>query len=388
MTTGHTLAAAATACAMILLLGLGALASCAAPDSPLGGILAVACADQPSSPPPGTAARSAPRTNPGAADPIADHLAVGDLRRWDGEQVANGAVIVEVGRRMRVPAWGQVIAVATAMQESSLRNLAGGDRDSVGLFQQRPSQGWGTPAQLSDPAYAAGRFYQALLAVAGWQQMPLSEAAQRVQHSAFPFAYQRWTADAITLVTAVGFAPAGDAEAPPGAGAPAPGPAPAPCLDAGGAVGRMLGAALAQVGDPYVYAATGPDAFDCSGLVVYAWRQAGYRLAVRTAEQMRRIAAPVPPGQERPGDLLFSQFNTPRVPGGAGHVAIVVSNGLLVEAARPGLPVRVRPYDPAEPALRLGRLPASALRPIPAARAAPTPGQPVVAGARQAPATP
>jgi cell wall-associated NlpC family hydrolase len=313
-----------------------------------------------------------------------------DVRRWDGEQVTNAAVIVEVGRRMRVPTWGHVVAVATAMQESSLRNLPGGDRDSVGLFQQRPSQGWGTPAQLRDPGYAATRFYQALLAVPGWQQMPLTQAAQRVQRSAFPFAYQRWTAAAITLVAAaVGFAAAGDAgDAPGGAGTPVPGPAPAPCLDAGGAAGRMLSAALAQVGDPYVYAATGPDAFDCSGLVVYAWRQAGYRLAVRTAEQMRRIAAPVPPGQERPGDLLFSQFNTPRVPGGAGHVAIVVTKGLLVEAARPGLPVRVRPYDPTQPGLGFGRLPASALRPIPGGPSSADPGQPVSAGAWQAPATP
>jgi cell wall-associated NlpC family hydrolase len=240
----------------------------------------------------------------------------------------------------------------------------------VGLFQQRPSQGWGTPAQLGDPAYAAGRFYQALLAVPGWQQMPLAEAAQRVQRSAFPFAYERWTAEAIMLVAAVGFiagkqAGADPGQAAPGTGTPALGPAPALCVDAGGAVGQMLRAALAQVGDPYVYAATGPDAFDCSGLVVYAWRQAGHRLSVRTAEQMRQIAAPVPPGQERPGDLIFSQFNTPRVPGGAGHVAIVVSPGLLIEASRTGLPVRVRPYHPADPGVRFGRLPAAALRPLP-----------------------
>jgi cell wall-associated NlpC family hydrolase len=288
-------------------------------------------------------------------------VSVGDLRRWDGEQVANAAVIVEVGHRMGVPGWGQVVAVATAMQESTLRNLSGGDRDSVGLFQQRPSQGWGTPAQLGDPAYAAGRFYQALLAVDGWQQMPVAEAAQRVQRSAFPFAYEKWTADAIAIVAAVTF-PA--AARPGGPATPGPGPAPAPCSPVGGAVGRMLRAALAQVGDPYVYAATGPDAFDCSGLVVYAWAQAGYRLPLRTAEQMRQVSVPVPPGHEQPGDLIFSQFDTPRVTGGAGHVAIVVSPGVLVEAARPGLPVRVRPYT-ADPALRFGRLPAAALRPIP-----------------------
>jgi cell wall-associated NlpC family hydrolase len=350
MSAGHALAAALTACATVLLLGLGALASCAAPNGPLGGMLAAACAGPPSSPPPAAAT-----TVPGAAGPPTGQAAVGDLRRWDGEQVANAAVVVEVGRRMGVPAWGQVVAVAAAMQESSLRNLAGGDRDSVGLFQQRPSQGWGAPAQLRDPAYAAARFYQGLLAVPGWARMPLAEAAQRVQRSAFPLAYERWAADALALVAAVSFT-----------AAPPDGPAAAAaCPSLGGPVGRMLAAALAQVGDPYVYAATGPDAFDCSGLVVYAWRQAGYRLPVRTAEQMRQLAAPTRAGQEQPGDLVFSQLNTPRVPGGAGHVAIVVSPGLLIEAPRTGLPVRVRPYNQADPALRFGRLPASALQPIP-----------------------
>jgi cell wall-associated NlpC family hydrolase len=345
----------------------------------------------PCSPPPAPACprpRAPPGSAPDAADRFAEDSGAGDLRRWDGEQVANAAVIIEVGRQMGVPAWGQVIAVAAAMQESSLTNLPGGDRDSVGLFQQRPSQGWGTPAALRDPAYAASRFYQALLAVPGWQQMPVTEAAQRVQHSAFPFAYERWSAEAITLVNAVGFA----AGPPGGPGTAAQVPAPAPCPDLGGTAGRMLRAALAQVGDPYVYAATGPDAFDCSGLVVYAWRQAGYRLTVRTAEQMRQIATPVPAGQERPGDLIFSEFNTPRVPGGAGHVAIVLSAGLLVEAPRTGLPVRVRPYDTVDPRLRFGRLPAPGLRPIPGGPGAANPGRPVPAhssaSARPGPARP
>src|SRR6185312_11817716 len=78
---------------------------------------------------------------------------------WNESQVANAAIIVAVGQEMKVPARGLVIALATAMQESTLRNLNYGDRDSVGLFQQRPSQGWGTVAQLTDPRYAAGKFY-------------------------------------------------------------------------------------------------------------------------------------------------------------------------------------------------------------------------------------
>jgi hypothetical protein len=129
--------------------------------------------------------------------------APGPIGAWSAEQVGNAAGIVAVGQRMQVPLRGQVIAVATAMQESSLINLAGGDRDSVGLFQQRPSQGWGTPAQLQDPQYAATKFYTKLLAVPGWQTMTLTAAAQAVQISAYPDAYAKWEPDAVQLVGAV-----------------------------------------------------------------------------------------------------------------------------------------------------------------------------------------
>ncbi|SCL20435.1 Peptidase family M23 [Micromonospora pallida] len=125
------------------------------------------------------------------------------IGEWDGEQVANAAAIVTIGTQLGVPDRGWVIAVATAMQESTLRNLPGGDRDSVGLFQQRPSQGWGTPAQLQDPVYAAGRFYAKLLTIGGWQTMPLTEAAQAVQVSAYPDAYAKWEGPAAELVTVI-----------------------------------------------------------------------------------------------------------------------------------------------------------------------------------------
>jgi hypothetical protein len=125
------------------------------------------------------------------------------IGQWNAEQVANAAVIVAVGQRMQVPPRGQVIAVATAMQESSLNNLPRGDRDSVGLFQQRPSRGWGAPAQLQDPPYATTKFYTKLLTVPGWQTMPLTQAAQAVQISAYPDAYAKWEPQAVQLVGAV-----------------------------------------------------------------------------------------------------------------------------------------------------------------------------------------
>jgi hypothetical protein len=124
--------------------------------------------------------------------------------RYDAEQLHHVQIIVAVGVQRSIPVRGQIIAVATAIQESNLRNQPNlGDRndhDSLGLFQQRPSQGWGTPEQIMNPAYAAGRFYDKLINVAGWQSMPLTEAAQAVQVSAYPDAYAKWESDATVLV--------------------------------------------------------------------------------------------------------------------------------------------------------------------------------------------
>ncbi|MBU2664632.1 peptidase M23 [Actinoplanes bogorensis] len=128
----------------------------------------------------------------------------GAPKGFSKEQVANARLIVDLGTERHVPDAGLVIAVATAMQESSLRNLRGGDRDSIGLFQQRPSQGWGTPKQLSDPAYQTQKFYDKLLRVDGWQKMRVTEAAQAVQVSAFPEAYQKHVPAAKRLVESVG----------------------------------------------------------------------------------------------------------------------------------------------------------------------------------------
>ena len=121
---------------------------------------------------------------------------------FDPEQLANAATIAAVGIRRGLPAPAIVVALATAQQESKLENLSGGDRDSIGLFQQRPSQGWGTPDQLGNPRYAAGKFYDALLKVRGWQQMGVAQAAQAVQKSADGSAYARWEDRARMLATA------------------------------------------------------------------------------------------------------------------------------------------------------------------------------------------
>jgi murein DD-endopeptidase MepM/ murein hydrolase activator NlpD len=123
---------------------------------------------------------------------------------WSSVQVSNAATIVQVGQQMNVPPRGWVIAVATSIQEDALRNSkVANDHDSLGLFQQRPSQGWGTPAQVTDPVYASRKFYEHLLQVPGWQQKPLTAAAQAVQRSAFPNAYAKHEPAAALLVDKV-----------------------------------------------------------------------------------------------------------------------------------------------------------------------------------------
>jgi hypothetical protein len=121
----------------------------------------------------------------------------------DADQMANAATIAAVGIRRELPSRALVVALAAALQESKLRNLSYGDRDSVGLFQQRPSQNWGTPKQIRDPRYAAGRFYDALVKVRNWKKLRVTEAAQRVQRSAFPEAYQQWADEAEVLTAAL-----------------------------------------------------------------------------------------------------------------------------------------------------------------------------------------
>jgi hypothetical protein len=121
----------------------------------------------------------------------------------DADQMANAATITAVGVRRGMPERGVTVALATALQESKLENIEYGDRDSVGLFQQRPSKGWGTPAQLNDPRYAARKFYDALRKVRGWEKMPVTEAAQRVQRSAYPRAYEKWEDEATILARAL-----------------------------------------------------------------------------------------------------------------------------------------------------------------------------------------
>ena len=131
------------------------------------------------------------------------------------DQLRNAETIVGIGKGMNMPPRAWVIAIAIALQESTLINLDYGDRDSIGLFQQRPSQDWGTVEQIMDPRYSSAKFYEALNQMVvtrypDWQTKPLSPLAQIVQRSAFPQAYAKWETVAVNAVLTVhGVAPIG-----------------------------------------------------------------------------------------------------------------------------------------------------------------------------------
>jgi hypothetical protein len=119
------------------------------------------------------------------------------------DQAQNASIIAAVSIQKGLPDHAVTVALATAFQESRLQNLTYGDLDSVGLFQQRPSQGWGTSAQIEDPVYAATAFYDHLVQVPGWETLPVTQAAQLVQRSASPDAYAQWESEARALARAL-----------------------------------------------------------------------------------------------------------------------------------------------------------------------------------------
>lgn len=128
----------------------------------------------------------------------------------DLEQAQNAAIITGVSINRGLPGRAASIALATAYQESGIRNLSYGDRDSVGLFQQRPSQGWGTVAELMDPVYASNAFYDALLKIPDWRSRDINDVAQAVQKSAYADGYRRHVDNAQNLASVLtGYSPKG-----------------------------------------------------------------------------------------------------------------------------------------------------------------------------------
>lgn len=238
----------------------------------------------------------------------------------NAQQMANAATIIKVGIAMGIPTKGLIVAIATAMQESTLKNLTYGDRDSIGLFQQRPSQGWGTRAQIMDPQYSARKFFTTLLQVSGWQSLAVTVAAQRVQRSAYPNAYAKWVSMATAVVAATVRTVVTSTST-----------AATKTSGSSTRVDKVIAAARAQLGKPYIWGGTGPRGYDCSGLVQMAWRAGGFSLPRTTYTMLadRRLKS-VSRSSLRPGDLVFPN---------SGHVMLYIGGGRVVEARKTGTPI-------------------------------------------------
>ncbi|MGC0315642.1 C40 family peptidase [Kitasatospora acidiphila] len=291
------------------------------------------------------------------------------------EQVPNAKTIQATGVAMHIPVRGQIVALATALQESGLRNLTYGDRDSLGLFQQRPSQGWGTAAQILDPVHASTEFYSALEQVPGWESMTVTQAAQAVQRSGFADAYAKWEplatalqkAIAPLLASADGGSPTANSSpgtggttrpASTGSGCAAGGDGfgfgtiPAGALPAGYVVPQdappqvqtAIRWALGQLGTPYQWGGScgdphGTDPLghcDCSSLMQASYRAAGVTLGRTTFDQVIEGQA-VSVDTLKPGDLVFIE-GTPQAP---QHVGMFIGSGLIVHAPHTGDVVKV-----------------------------------------------
>ncbi|AGB27302.1 NlpC/P60 family protein [Mycobacterium avium subsp. hominissuis] len=293
--------------------------------------------------------------------------------------VNNGKAVIAAGIRMNIPEKGIIVALATALQESGLRNLAnpnvpasmaiphegvGHDHLSVGIMQQQPW--WGNLRDLMTPAVAAQKFFSALLKVGGWQNMAPTVAAQAVQRSAFPDAYADDVAAATVfyrqhlrevMATSGGSAPPDPSGSPPASDDAAGGGRDvcgvvvdpkattlAPGTPAGTAAAKF---AQAQIGLPYIWGGgslEGPTGggFDCSGLVRYAIFQAsGHRIVLpRRTYEMVHVGQIVPRNAVQPGDLVFLNPDSE----GPGHVAMVVNPTTIVEAQTFGVPVKLSPF--------------------------------------------
>ncbi|MDN5794310.1 MAG: hypothetical protein L0H79_00995 [Intrasporangium sp.] len=145
-----------------------------------------------------------------ARTPVCTITASGMTETFDPEQTANAALVTAVAINRDLPARAATIALTTAYQESKIRNIRFGDRDSLGLFQQRPSQGWGTAEQILDPVYSTNRFYDELVKLKGYEQADITTIAQKVQRSAYPELYRDHEGQGRVLASTLsGWSPAG-----------------------------------------------------------------------------------------------------------------------------------------------------------------------------------
>ena len=323
MTNLIRLGAAALTVPVFLVLGVAIAAGATSPTTPSSSSMSSGCG-----------------TSPVQAGKAVDGTIL------DAPQLAGAQVIYDVSASLQLPQQAAVIAIATAMQESSLVNIDHGTSDSLGLFQQRPSQGWGTPAQIMDPVYASTAFYQALEQVSNWQSLPLAVVAQDVQHSGHPGAYAHWQQLAEDLVATFD-GTAGDCATDNSIHVPATGVTKVPTgfsLPVGtpSRVVIAISYALQQLGKPYILGGTGPNGYDCSGLVMMAYEAAGISLP-RTTFQQVSVGTPVYSlSQLESGDLIFTAGSDGTATN-PGHVGMYIGSGLVVQAPETGMDIMITP---------------------------------------------
>lgn len=251
------------------------------------------------------------------------------VSNFDPEQVSNARTIVETGKRLGASRRDVAVALMAAMQESGLRNLNYGDRDSVGLFQQRDA--WGSFQDRTNPAKAAEMFFtggqagqQGLFDVEGRGTMDLGKAAQTVQVSAYPDRYDQWADDALAMLVHIHDNKTNNADVPQWRQ-------------------QVIAGARKMIGTPYVWGGTSYSGVDCSGLVQLMYKQVGIDLPRISAAQAVS-GDRIPLDELAPGDLV-GWDNSSRN-NGADHIAIYIGNGQIIEAARPGTLVHISPlYD-------------------------------------------
>jgi len=270
----------------------------------------------------------------------------GPVPSLDAVQSSNAAIIVATSAAAAgESAQAEQIALMVALTETDLHNDGprSANAGSLGLFQQRTAAGWGTAAQEMDPADATAMFVQHLINLPAWQTMKPWLAAQAVQRSAFSGGSnysKNWAAAGVILTSITanftaggcGGGPAGAIAGPDSSyGLPATYTIPPSATTAERLV---LTYALSKLGSPYVWGAAGPSSFDCSGLTMMAWSEAGVSLDHYTVDQMHEGLA-VSPAAVAPGDLVLTPGSDSPGPGLPGHVGIYLGDGLVESAVDP-----------------------------------------------------
>ncbi|GAA3459593.1 C40 family peptidase [Saccharothrix longispora] len=250
--------------------------------------------------------------------------------RLTEEQRTTVANIIKIGRERKLPPLAWQIAIQAGMTESGLRSLDYGDRDSLGIFQMRPSMGWGTPAEVTDPHYAINKFYDVLLALPNWEEQRPGDSAQDVERSAFPDRYHNWEAMAAFLI-----GKEGDVVDPAGCGE-----AVGDFLLASNAAATAIEFTRQQLGEPYLWGGNGPDAWDCSGILVKAFGEAGVKIPRVANDQYMAGGAHLPVREAKAGDLIFWATN-PAQPVTVHHVGMYLGNDEYIHAPQTGDVVKI-----------------------------------------------